>query len=229
MDPAGTGSSTNQVTTYLFEDPVDANRNTSQIYPDSTDTTSSGTYFFFTHLDHQSAAAPRLRPFRRLPFFLPPFPRRRWVRIGPESPSMLAGVGVRGREFSRLVVLDVPPGKAVADHLHVDKPAAQINAADFPLVRSMSITSTRTVCWKPLSPSASRAVVPNAWRFSGASIPASRILCWVLASSRTVSVSPSLIAAVTAMLPGPKDTRWSVPGRSSKRVTATAGPFHTPL
>lgn len=44
MDPNGTGNLTqNQVTTYLYEDPVDANRNTSQIYPDSTDTTSSGT------------------------------------------------------------------------------------------------------------------------------------------------------------------------------------------
>ena len=44
MDPNGDGNlSDNQVTTYLYEDPVDANRNTSQIYPDSTDTTSSGT------------------------------------------------------------------------------------------------------------------------------------------------------------------------------------------
>jgi hypothetical protein len=44
MDPNGTGTLTNnQVTTYLYEDPVDANRNTSQIYPDSSDTTSSGT------------------------------------------------------------------------------------------------------------------------------------------------------------------------------------------
>jgi RHS repeat-associated protein len=44
MDPNGTGTLTNnQVTTYLYEDPVDANSNTSQIYPDSTDTTSSGT------------------------------------------------------------------------------------------------------------------------------------------------------------------------------------------
>jgi RHS repeat-associated protein len=44
MDPNGTGTLTNnQVTTYLYEDPVDATRNTSQIYPDSTDTTSSGT------------------------------------------------------------------------------------------------------------------------------------------------------------------------------------------
>jgi RHS repeat-associated protein len=44
MDPNGDGTLTNnQVTTYLCEDPVDATRNTSQIYPDSTDTTSSGT------------------------------------------------------------------------------------------------------------------------------------------------------------------------------------------
>jgi RHS repeat-associated protein len=44
MDPHGTGTLTNnQVTTYLYEDSVDATRNTSQIYPDSTDTTSSGT------------------------------------------------------------------------------------------------------------------------------------------------------------------------------------------
>jgi RHS repeat-associated protein len=44
MDPNGTGTLTNnQVTTYLYEDPVDATRNTSQIYPDSSDTTSSGT------------------------------------------------------------------------------------------------------------------------------------------------------------------------------------------
>jgi RHS repeat-associated protein len=44
MDPNGTGTLTNnQVTTYLYEDPVDATRNTSQLYPDSTDTTSSGT------------------------------------------------------------------------------------------------------------------------------------------------------------------------------------------
>jgi RHS repeat-associated protein len=44
MDPNGNGTLTNnQVTTYLFEDAVDANRNTSQIYPDSSDTTSSGT------------------------------------------------------------------------------------------------------------------------------------------------------------------------------------------
>ena len=44
MDPSGTGTLTNnQVTTYLYEDAVDANRNTSQIYPDSSDTNSSGT------------------------------------------------------------------------------------------------------------------------------------------------------------------------------------------
>jgi RHS repeat-associated protein len=44
MDPNGDGNlSDNQVTTYLYEDAVDANRNTSQIYPDSSDTTSSGT------------------------------------------------------------------------------------------------------------------------------------------------------------------------------------------
>jgi RHS repeat-associated protein len=44
MDPNGNGTLTNnQVTTYLFEDAVDANRNTNQIYPDSSDTTSSGT------------------------------------------------------------------------------------------------------------------------------------------------------------------------------------------
>lgn len=44
MDPNGTGTLTNnQVTTYLYVDPVDANRNTNQIYPDSSDTTSSGT------------------------------------------------------------------------------------------------------------------------------------------------------------------------------------------
>ncbi len=44
MDPNGDGSlSDNQVTTYLHEDPIDANRNTSQIFPDSSDTTSSGT------------------------------------------------------------------------------------------------------------------------------------------------------------------------------------------
>jgi RHS repeat-associated protein len=44
MDPNGTGTLTNnQVTTYLYEDPVDATRNTNQIYPDSSDTASSGT------------------------------------------------------------------------------------------------------------------------------------------------------------------------------------------
>ncbi|HEV8072384.1 MAG TPA: RHS repeat-associated core domain-containing protein [Planctomycetaceae bacterium] len=44
LDPNGDGNlSDNQVTTYLYEDPVDANRNTNQIYPDSSDTTSSGT------------------------------------------------------------------------------------------------------------------------------------------------------------------------------------------
>jgi RHS repeat-associated protein len=44
MDPNGDGNlSDNQVSTYLYEDPVDANRNTSQIYPDSSDTTSAGT------------------------------------------------------------------------------------------------------------------------------------------------------------------------------------------
>jgi RHS repeat-associated protein len=44
MDPNGTGTLTNnQVTTYLYEDPVVATRKTSEIYPDSTDTTSSGT------------------------------------------------------------------------------------------------------------------------------------------------------------------------------------------
>jgi len=44
MDPNGTGTLTNnQVTTYLYLDPVDANRNTNQIYPDSSDTNSSGT------------------------------------------------------------------------------------------------------------------------------------------------------------------------------------------
>jgi RHS repeat-associated protein len=44
MDPNGDGNlSDNQVTTYLYEDAVDATRRTSAIYPDSTDTTSSGT------------------------------------------------------------------------------------------------------------------------------------------------------------------------------------------
>jgi RHS repeat-associated protein len=44
MDPNGTGTLTNnQVTTYLYVDPVDANRNTNQIYPDSSDTSPSGT------------------------------------------------------------------------------------------------------------------------------------------------------------------------------------------
>jgi RHS repeat-associated protein len=44
MDPNGNGTLTNnQMTTYLYEDSVDANRNTNQIYPDSSDTTSSGT------------------------------------------------------------------------------------------------------------------------------------------------------------------------------------------
>jgi len=44
MDPNGNGTTTNnQVTTYLYEDPIDANRTTNQIYPDSTDTSSSGT------------------------------------------------------------------------------------------------------------------------------------------------------------------------------------------
>ncbi len=44
MDPNADGSlSDNQVTTYLYENTVSAARNTSQIYPDSSDTTSSGT------------------------------------------------------------------------------------------------------------------------------------------------------------------------------------------
>ena len=44
MDPNGNGTLTNnQVTTYLYENAVDANRRTNQIYPDSSDTTSSGT------------------------------------------------------------------------------------------------------------------------------------------------------------------------------------------
>jgi RHS repeat-associated protein len=44
MDPNGDGNlSDNQITTFLYEDAVEATRNTSQIYPDSSDTTSSGT------------------------------------------------------------------------------------------------------------------------------------------------------------------------------------------
>ena len=44
MDPNGDGNlSDNQVTSYLYEDAVDANRRTNEIYPDSSDTTSSGT------------------------------------------------------------------------------------------------------------------------------------------------------------------------------------------
>jgi hypothetical protein len=44
MDPNADGSlSDNQVTNYLYEDAVDAARRTNEIYPDSTDTTSSGT------------------------------------------------------------------------------------------------------------------------------------------------------------------------------------------
>jgi hypothetical protein len=44
MDPNGDGNlSDNQVSSALYEDPVDANRSTNQIYPDSSDTTSSGT------------------------------------------------------------------------------------------------------------------------------------------------------------------------------------------
>ncbi len=44
MDPNADGSlSDNQVTTYLYEDSVNATRKTNEIYPDSTDTTSSGT------------------------------------------------------------------------------------------------------------------------------------------------------------------------------------------
>jgi RHS repeat-associated protein len=44
MDPNGDGNlSDNQVTSYLYEDPVNSNRRTSAIYPDSSDTTSAGT------------------------------------------------------------------------------------------------------------------------------------------------------------------------------------------
>ena len=44
MDPNGNGTLTNnQITTYLYEDAADANRRTNEIYPDSADTTSSGT------------------------------------------------------------------------------------------------------------------------------------------------------------------------------------------
>ncbi|WP_157605111.1 HNH endonuclease [Schlesneria paludicola] len=43
MDPNADGNlSDNQVTTYLYEDAVSADRTTNSIYPDSTDTTSSG-------------------------------------------------------------------------------------------------------------------------------------------------------------------------------------------
>ncbi len=44
MDANADGNlSDNQVTTYLYEDAVDASRKTNEIYPDSSDTTSSGT------------------------------------------------------------------------------------------------------------------------------------------------------------------------------------------
>jgi RHS repeat-associated protein len=44
LDPNGDGNqSDNQATTYLYEDEVDATRRTNEIFPDSTDTTSSGT------------------------------------------------------------------------------------------------------------------------------------------------------------------------------------------
>jgi RHS repeat-associated protein len=43
MDPAGTGSSPNQVTTYYYVDPVDATRNTNRVYPDSSDSGPTGT------------------------------------------------------------------------------------------------------------------------------------------------------------------------------------------
>lgn len=44
MDPNGDGNlSDNQVTTYYYVDAVDANRNTNQVYPDSSDTGPTGT------------------------------------------------------------------------------------------------------------------------------------------------------------------------------------------
>ena len=42
VDKSGTVTSGDQVTTYLFEDTIDASRVTNTIYPDSSDTTSSG-------------------------------------------------------------------------------------------------------------------------------------------------------------------------------------------
>jgi hypothetical protein len=68
------------------------------------------------------------------PFLASPLPRRRGIRINPQAAPVLARVGFRGRELSRLVVLGIAPSETVGDHFHVDEPIVKIDAPHFPLV-----------------------------------------------------------------------------------------------
>ena len=120
-------------------------------------------------------------------------PRRNRIRVGPQSAAMPAGVGFGGCEFARLVPLAIAPGQTVVDHFRVDEVAGAKHPPDFAAVTvgvgdldadgvAEDFGGDRVSRW-----------VPNAWAFSGASMPARRILCWTWAASSTVRVSPSAI------------------------------------
>lgn len=59
--------------------------------------------------------------------------------------------------------------------------------------------------------------MPNAYRFSGALMPARRILCRTFASSSTVSMSPPVIAT---MLPVNVERGWSAGKRNAGMTIA---------
>src|SRR5580704_16580568 len=63
-------------------------------------------------LAQPSSLAASLRRRTVSPCFAP-LPRWNRILVSPQAPPLLAGVGFRGRELSRLVVLDVPPSEAV--------------------------------------------------------------------------------------------------------------------
>jgi hypothetical protein len=105
---------------------------------------------------------------------------------------MLAGF--RGCERAGFVVGHVPPRKAVADHFHVDEARAQVDAANFALVAvDVDDLDADRLAEHFVSKILLRLDPERLVPFSGASIPASQILCCTLSASRMVSVSPSAI------------------------------------
>ena len=139
------------------------------------------------------------------------------MAVGPEAAVVAAGVGFEGCEFACLVPLGVAPGEAGADEVGIDEVARAIHAADFAAVavgvRDVDADGLPEDC----GGEGVCACVPKAWAFSGASMPARRILCWLRALSSTVSVSPSAIFTTW-----PTSVWWGVAAQARAAKTSSS-------